>query len=330
MDTNLASLLGVVKMKYSGSLLALTLGFCCSVPALAGQKVDEILDASSDGRVEIEHVTGNAQIKGWDKDKVKVVGELDDRAEDFIFKRNGNNIRIEVEMPNRLRNSSRHDGDILTIWVPENSRVRYSSINAEVEIKGVHGGVEAETINGGIDAEDLKGRIRLESVNGDIETQSLAGAVKIETVNGDIDDSGSKGDKIFLNSVNGDIDMASEISDVSIETVNGNMDLMLKDIEALSLDTVNGDVDSQLNLMKSGGVRANSIGGDIDLYFQSDVSARFEIQSHAGGSIRNNLSDDKMRRAKYGPRRWLEFSLNGGDASVDVSTVGGDVTLSER
>jgi hypothetical protein len=89
-------------------------------------------------------------------------------------------------------------------------------------------------------------------------------------------------------------------------------------------------VDSHFNLLKSGEVRANSVGGDIDLFFQSGVSARFDIQSHAGGRIRNDLSDDKMQRAKYGPRRWLEFSINGGDARVDVSTVGGDVTLGER
>jgi DUF4097 and DUF4098 domain-containing protein YvlB len=93
---------------------------------------------------------------------------------------------------------------------------------------------------------------------------------------------------------------------------------------------VNGDVDSQFNLMKNGEVRANSIGGDIDLYFQSGVSARFDIQSHAGGSIRNDLTDDRMQKAKYGPRRWLEFSVNGGDARVDVSTVGGDVKLGQR
>jgi DUF4097 and DUF4098 domain-containing protein YvlB len=317
-------------MKYSGSLLALTLSFCFSGLVLAGQKVDEVLDASSTGRVEIEHVNGNAQIKGWDKDQVKVVGELDERAEDFIFRRDGNNIRIEVEMPRRLKNKGKHQGDDLTIWVPEKSRVRYSSINAEVDIDGIHGGVEAETINGGINAEDLKGRIRIESVNGDIETQDLVGLVKIETVNGDIDDNGSQGDKASLNSVNGDIEMTSEIGDLSIETVNGSMDLILDDVESLSLDTVNGDVDSQFNLMKNGEVRANSIGGDIDLYFQSGVSARFDIQSHAGGSIRNDLTDDRMQKAKYGPRRWLEFSVNGGDARVDVSTVGGDVKLGQR
>jgi DUF4097 and DUF4098 domain-containing protein YvlB len=316
-------------MRYSSSLLAVALSLCCQ-PVLAGQKVDEILDASRDGRVEIEHVNGNAQIKGWDKDQVKVVGELDERAEDFIFKRNGNTIRIEVEMPNRSRNNGRYKGDDLTIWVPEESRVRYTSINAEVEVKSVYGGMEVETINGGIDVEDLKGRIRIESVNGNIESKALIGAIKIETVNGDIDDSQSNGEKAFLNSVNGDIEMSSEISELSIETVNGDMDLVLGDVDELTLDTVNGDVDSQFNLLKNGEVRANSVGGDIDLYFQSGVSARFDIQSHAGGSIRNDLSDDRMQKAKYGPRRWLEFTLKGGDARVDVSTVGGDVTLGQR
>jgi hypothetical protein len=63
---------------------------------------------------------------------------------------------------------------------------------------------------------------------------------------------------------------------------------------------------------------------------QSEVSARFDIEGHAGGGISNDLSADKMQKAKYGPNRWLKFSLNGGSAKVNVSTVSGRVGLGKK
>ncbi|TDF34436.1 hypothetical protein EYS14_24435 [Alteromonadaceae bacterium M269] len=317
-------------MKYTSPLLVTALGLCFCGSVLAGQKVDETLDASSSGRVEIEHVNGKATIKGWKKDQVKVVGELDERAEDFIFKRNGNNIRIKVEMPKRIRNNGRYDGDDLTIYVPHGSRVSYSAINANVNLEEVFGGTNIETINGEIDAEELKGRIRLESVNGGIDTKNLEGHIVVETINGEIRDEGSLGNEATYDSVNGDIEVASKIPDISAETVNGDMELTLDDVDSLKVDTVNGDIESRLTLMKHGEVRANSVGGDIELYFQSGISAQFDIQSHAGGRISNNLTDDRMKKAKYGPRRWLEFTTKEGNARVSVSTVGGSVSLDEH
>jgi len=60
------------------------------------------------------------------------------------------------------------------------------------------------------------------------------------------------------------------------------------------------------------------------------VSARFDLQGHAGGRIVNKISDAKEQRAKYGPRRWLEFSHNGGNGRVDVSTVSGRIKVDTK
>ena len=74
-----------------------------SFPALAGEKVDSQLKATGKDDVEIEHVNGKAKITGWDKDLVKVKGELDDNAEEFIFERTSSGILIKVEMPSNVR-----------------------------------------------------------------------------------------------------------------------------------------------------------------------------------------------------------------------------------
>lgn len=305
---------------------------CLSVVALADEEVDQSLEVSKDAYVRIEHVNGEANVQAWDKAEVKVTGTLGDRTEKFIFEEDDGEvlIKVKVKKSKGWGNWSSDDGDDLTIYVPKQSKVYYDSVNADVEFKGVQGGSRIETVNGSIDAEELAGRIRLESVNGEITASKLEGDVKVETVNGDIVSRSSDGKEDSYESVNGDINVTSESGDIQVGTVNGDIDLDLGDVGQLNMETVNGAIEASLNLQKNGEVEASSVGGSIRLNLQEDVSARFDIQGHAGGKITNNLSDDKMQKAKYGPSRWLEFSLNGGSAKVDVSTVSGRVRLDKQ
>ena len=57
-----------------------------SLPAVAGESVDESLSASEFGIVEIINTRGTIKIEGWDNDEIHVEGELDDLAEELIFK----------------------------------------------------------------------------------------------------------------------------------------------------------------------------------------------------------------------------------------------------
>ena len=308
-------------------------GFLClSWGVLAGEKVDRSLDVSKTPYVQIEHINGSAKVIAWDKSEVKVMGSLGERTETFIFEKDGNEILIKVKVKSNSgwNNWNSDNGDDLEIFVPRQSKVYYSAVNADVKLEQVRGGARVETVNGSIDAKELAGRIRLESVNGRITADSLEGDVKIDTVNGTIDSRSSKGQEDSYESVNGSIEVFSESGDINVETVNGDIELELGKVNQLNMDTVNGSINAKLDLEKNGEIDASSVGGSIRLYLQSNVSARFDIEGHAGGKITNNLSDDKMQKAKYGPSRWLKFSLNGGSAKVNVSTVSGRVRLDKK
>lgn len=299
---------------------------------LAEEKIDRSLEVSTKPYVQIEHVNGSAKVISWDKSEVKVKGTLSDRTEKFIFEQDDNEVLIKVKIKNNKGwgNWGSDDGDELEIFVPRQSKVYYSAVNADVEIEQVLGGAVVETVNGAIEAKKLAGRIRLESVNGRISADSLEGDVKINTVNGAIDSRSSKGKEDSYESVNGDIEVTSESGDIKVETVNGDIELDLGQVNQLDMDTVNGSIEAKLELLKNGEIEASSVGGSIYLYLQRDVSARFDIEGHAGGRITNNLSDDKIQKAKYGPNRWLKFSLNSGSAKVNVSTVSGRVKLDKK
>jgi DUF4097 and DUF4098 domain-containing protein YvlB len=296
-------------------------GFLClSWTAFAAEKINRSPDVSKTPYVQIEHVNGSVKVIAWDKSEVKITGTLGDSTEEFIFEKDDNEVLINVKVKNNngWNNWGSDNGDDLEIFVPRQSKVYYSAVNADVELEKIRGGARIETVNGSIDAKELAGRIRLESVNGRITASSLEGDVKISTVNGSIDSRSSKGKEDSYESVNGSIEVFSESADINIETVNGDIKLKLGKVSQLNLETVNGSTE------------ASSVGGSIRLHLQSDVSARFDIEGHAGGKITNNLSADKMQKTKSGTNRWLTFFLNGGSAKVNVSTISGRIRLDKK
>jgi len=68
------------------------------------------------------------------------------------------------------------------------------------------------------------------------------------------------------------------------------------------------------------------VNGEVMLKFLSEVSASFSINGH-GGRIVNRLSNDEVRRDRYGPGSSLEFSLGTGAGKVEIETVNGEITL---
>lgn len=321
-------------LRFSGrsntvKIICLTLMLASNHAIAERQKVDKTIEADLSGNVEVDHVAGKAKIIGWDKAQVSIKGELGERTEKFTFERRGKTVLVivEVEKGRRWNNWGDDADDDLLIYVPIKSRLEYTTTNSDVSIENIHGGLSVEVVNGDVKAEDVSGRIRLESVNGDIDALEVEGELMIETVNGDIKARHLKATELNLSTVNGDIKVASDTPEATVETVNGDIELDLQDIDEVDLQTVNGSIEVKLALNPKSDVRASSVGGLIELSFKAPVSARFDIEAHAGGSIKNKITEQKMNRAKYGPRRWLAFETSDASAKVEVSTVHGNVRL---
>jgi DUF4097 and DUF4098 domain-containing protein YvlB len=300
----------------------------------ANEVVNKTLDASSDSLIEIKHVSGNAKIIGWDKNQVKVEGELGDKTKTFRFEREGRSVIIEVEVENTSSvwgwRNDHSTGDDLVIHVPHNSRIDYHSPNADLSIEDIFGGSDIDMINGELKAQNLSGRISLKTVNGDIRGRNLMGELTLDGVNGDINAEHVKGDVIRANTVNGDIKVSTSAKEIRAETVNGDIEFTLGDVNEIKTNTVNGSIEMDMNLMDGGTVKSSSVSGDIRFGFQKDVQAKFDLEAHSGGSIKNRISKDVPIKAKYGPREWLEFSTGEPTARVDASTVNGSIEVKQR
>lgn len=314
--------------KAVGATMLLSLAFTVN----AGEKVDKTLDSSSSPKVDIEHVNGKADIRVWDKSQVRVTGELGDDTEVFIFERRGDVIviHVEVERQNKSWYKKSKDGDDLTIYIPAASDLNYEAVNADVKAEGIKGSVDIEVVNGDVSLNDIGERVEVESVNGDISMMDVRGRLEAEAVNGDIEAKHMGSEEVSIATVNGQVGLTSNSPDVQVETVNGRIELNLQDVDVLQINTVNGRTFASLSINDNGSVNANSVGGTIELVFQDNVSAEFDIEAHAGGDIINKISDEKAKEPKYGPSSWLRFINNGGDANVDISTVHGRIVIDQK
>lgn len=299
---------------------------------LAGEKIDQQLDIPADGKVLIENQRGDVTIKAWDKAVFKVSGTLDDKAEGYELETQGSVTKFIVKMPKRNRrwNSNTGEGSNLTIFMPKTSELHFEGVNVDVAASGLLAGTQLTTVNGDIEASKLTGKIFIETVNGDVSAHDLSGNIRFETVNGEIDDRNSSG-KLRFNAVNGDIESDTHATDIRLENVNGEVDFKIKALSDLRLNTVNGEIDIRIEkMLESANINMDTVSGDVRLSFPEDISARFDIDAHSGGKIINDLSEDRVKKAKYGPSRELEFVLNSGEADVEIDTVSGRIELKKN
>lgn len=293
----------------------------------AGDKVDKTLPLNDASKVVIDNQRGIVNIIGSNDKYVSVKGELDDKAQAFVFEHSGATIKIKVELPNNQRNwRNNDDGSNLTIKIPRQVRVGFNGISSNVNITGFEQGVDIKTVSGEIKANQLQKMIDIASISGDIESKELAGKIQLSTVSGDLSDKQSSG-RLLIKSVSGSIKAKSNANEVSAETVSGDIDLKLAGVDELDINSVSGDSNVYLTLNDKGSIKLSSVSGEFDMKFGNEIQANFRLKTNAGGSINNMLTDDKAQHGKYVPNEKLSFTTGNGNGSVKATTVSGDITL---
>jgi DUF4097 and DUF4098 domain-containing protein YvlB len=316
-------------------LAALMLQSAC---ASAGDLIDESRDVNADAIIDVEIMNGVVTLTGWDENRFHIAGELSDAAEGYDLRQVAGGVRFEEEIDRGSYNNCWAPGNRcqdtqsdLDIHLPRNSVLRFTGTNIEVTAEGLHGSTNIELVNGDVYASDLQGTVKLQTVNGGIDANDLKGRISLETVNGNIDDNGSQGTRLSLNTVNGDIDATTRSASVNAETTNGDIELEAGAVDELEVSTVGGSLDAIASLNADGEININSVSGRIELTVPADTSAVFNIQTATNGRITNELtSDEAERRNRYVNSRELDFTLNGGNGDVSVSTVSGNVSLRSR
>lgn len=293
-------------MKTARNFLLLAFGLAAGA-VVAGERVDQRVEAPADGTVSIENLAGSITVSAWDRNEVRVEGELDDRVERLEFENDGNFTRVKVIYP---RNMNGHvDGSHLSISVPVKSRVEAGGVSSEIDVRGVTGPVRSETVSGNISVDSATSDYVLESVSGNVRLES-SGAnarIKASTVSGDV----------RLGDVTGELDVAS---------ISGNIYVSGGKFSRIEAGNTSGDIDIAGEYADEGVFRFKAISGDITVRFTSNPAGTFDITTFSGG-IDNDFGPEPQRTGRYSPGMELKFREGEAETEFRLNTLSGDISL---
>lgn len=269
------------------------------------QTVDRTVAAQPRGQVVITNVAGDIQIQGWDRDEVRVRGELDRGVKTLEVTAAGERTLINV-VPERGRD---HAAARLSLQVPRHSALVLNTVSADVRIAQVQGAQ------------------RLQSVSGDIETELGEGYFEARTVSGNIHAKGSDaGQGLRITTVSGDVRLEGIGPDADVTTISGELDIVAQEMARVLLKSVSGDVRLRTALADLARVQAESVNGQVRMQLLGTPHASIEAKTFRG-ALKHCFDAAASGDRSAGPGRELRINQGEGSATVLVKTLNGDIDV---
>ncbi|MFM7321404.1 MAG: DUF4097 family beta strand repeat-containing protein, partial [Armatimonadota bacterium] len=264
-------------------------------------------------------------------------------------------IRVDVE--------AGADGPVVQVQAPPASRrvridlkvfvptvgVRVSALSGsgDIIVRGVGAGVVAVASSGDVDCAESVGDVAVETASGDVRLQGIRGSVTARAVSGDIavmrveaasasfsTQSGdiSAGSSSMENcvavSASGDITLDSVVgTTIELRTVSGDATMTgAGPVDSVAIETVSGSASWSGVCLPATRLGMNTVSGDLSLLLPRHGAGVLEVRSRTG-SVRGELPGGG-RIDRSGESAALRETLGeGGDPSVQVHTLSGDVVL---
>ena len=244
------------------------------------------------GRVSLENINGDVQIKAWDRAEVKVDAVKKayrrDRLDEAKIEVNATeeNIRIRTDYPDERQNfrsgQGRYDNPATvdyTLTVPRKAILE-----------------SVELINGSIDIEGVEGNVKASSINGRLNARGLLGEARLSTINGPL---------------NASFNQLDETKPISLGSVNGSVTLVIPSNSNASIKagTVHGGISNDFSLkVTHGEYVGHSMDGQI-----GNGGPRIKL-GNVNGGIRLSRAQDGL---PLSPAASVQGS-SGADVDVDV------------
>jgi hypothetical protein len=147
--------------------------------------------------------------------------------------------------------------------------------------------------------------IRFITVSGDVDIPAgfEAGRISVNSTSGDVKASDVTCERFIYGNVSGKLDLSGRISEeVRVDTVSGNTD-------------INTDVEMEI-------LYVNSVSGDVDLYFNSDMEFKFDFSTVSG-----NFNCEFPVYENGGKNNRKGYTAESADMNIDINTVSGDLRI---
>jgi DUF4097 and DUF4098 domain-containing protein YvlB len=208
------------------------------------------------------------------------------------------------------------------------SRMHGRDIESDIEVRLPEGSsIDVSGVSADIDVSKVAGEQSLQTVSGDVHVADVAADLDAASVSGDVHAMGTGANaETSVAAVSGDLIISGMSGEVEGESVSGDVEVRGGAFERAYFETVNGDVSFKAKLLKGGKLSAESVNGGIDLEFDGEVSASFDIETF-NGSIKNCFGPKAQRTSRYAPGLELSFTEGDGDGRVVVETLNGSIDI---
>ncbi|HSN18815.1 MAG TPA: DUF4097 family beta strand repeat-containing protein [Gammaproteobacteria bacterium] len=273
------------------------------------RNVDQSRPLNATGELRVDNLAGSVRVAAWDKNEVRVTGNLGELVEKLEIEGDASSLEVKVVLPHDAHDSDCGSCADLQIQVPKGVRLEVSTVSADVQANGLTGQVQIGTVSGGIVMNSEASHIEAKTVSGDIQ---LVGS--------------AKGASIDANSVSGTERLSDVDGNVDAENVSGDVKVVSRHVTGLKMSSTSGNLTFEGTPIKGGNYDLNNVSGDVVLAVGSSPDARFDISSFSG-DIDNSFGPKATRVSKYSPGMELHFSSGNGSATVSARTLSGDIHL---
>lgn len=273
----------------------------------AADTVERRVSADPRGAVEIVNVSGEVQVRGWDKAEVVVTGDLSG-SERLEVKGEAGRTLIKVKPPS----GGGWGSTDLVVRVPQESSLSINTVSAYQTI------------------ENVRGAQRLQAVSGSITTQIWPGDFEVKTVSGEIAVRGHGGAGLArVTTVSGDATLRDMVSELELNSVSGDLEVSAEQLSRARIKTTNGDFVLSARLARDARIEAEAINGELRFHFRGPLDAEFDVETF-NGDIENCFGPQPRRTREFAPGNELRFKEGEGNGRVRIKTLNGGVELCKK
>lgn len=233
----------------------------------------------------------------------------------------GSDVVLEVEPTAETSRHLRHRVD-LAVGLPEGMGVEVDLKSGDVHVQDLTAELTARIKSGDLSVGPHRGKVRAEIRSGDV-TLEETDALDLHVLSGDVD----------VRRVGGAAQIRVTSGDVSLEEVRGSVDLVAQSGDlrlgihgspGVRAKTISGDISVTLAALAPGArVALEAVAGDLAVTVAPSIHAGVRAQATAGEIDLAGVSLQDVQRG----RGWVEGVVGSRDATIEMRTVSGDLSM---
>jgi hypothetical protein len=290
-----------------------------------------------DGKVEIRNVSGNVEVKTWDRDEVKIdalktsKASSMEKAKEYAIKvkivvtRENGVLKVETKYPKPSIKGLSVSVNY-KVMIPSQAAIKARSVSGDVTLENVGGKAAADTKSGDVTVLGAQNGANAETVSGDVKVVDVKNGVYCKTASGNVDAKNITGNA-DLNCVSGDVTAENIRGAVEADTVSGNVKLMdISGADVVKGKTMSGSTIYSGDINSNGRYSLEAHSGRVEMTIPS--GSAFDLTASTfSGSIKTEF---KVMVSGTVSKKKISGSVNGGGADVRLKTFSGNVHLKKK